>query len=425
MTTSTVQPACIAGELSRKYNGARFRFTFIMDQNSPKGIFAFGPDPPIRHPQNSYAQNSTDFAIDVFSLYQILRIWKVITISDEKEGRTPSWSVFKRKVLLGTRWESLEIMPMNICPEDHPLVLSEDYYCYKFNSLAFSHYFETSSAILNTCISWGGDREGALEVLDEIYDSGILGYYSVSDYRYHASVVLNRSLPESHPAARNLRMEMQGHRDILHRRIQEFFKPVSLRLTDTEFKSIERRVMGRPLMRELGIEECPDCPICMEQIRSRQHCTVLPCKHLMHVNCAKQWLMEHCTKPTCPLCRCCCRPQQNISSNEDELSTADTEIVTPLTPLPIADEDYDSVPELEEDYDSMPELIDDGYEIDESNNIISSIDQEVTPIDNRDFQMPNFSPDISAQDLTEIIRILANDDPVLRAGIMNINTVNV
>ena len=94
MTTSSVRPSCIAGELTRKYRGVEFTFTFIMDENIPKGIFAFGPDPPSRHPQNSYARSSTDFAIDVFSLYQILRIWKFITMSDEKEGKTSSWTVF-------------------------------------------------------------------------------------------------------------------------------------------------------------------------------------------------------------------------------------------------------------------------------------------------------------------------------------------
>ena len=421
MTTPSVRPSCIAGELTRKYRGVEFSFTFIMDENIPKGIFAFGPDPPTRHPQNSYAQSSTDFAIDVFSLYQILSIWKVITSSDEKEGRTPSWTVFKNKFLLGTRWESLEIMPMNISADEHPYVVSEDYYCYKFNALAFSHYFQTSNAILNTCISWGGDREGALEVLDEIYDSGILGYYSVSE--------------GSNWLQQTLREEMDSHRDRLRVRIQEFFKPVDLRLTDTEFKAIERRVMGRPLMRELGIDECPDCPICMEKIKSRQHCTVLPCKHLMHVNCAKQWLMEHCTKPTCPLCRCCCRPKEE-TSNEDELSTTETEIVTPLTPLPLDDEeDYDSVPELEEDYDSMPELLDEEIEYesyinsvtasDSPDNIISVFRQEITPIDNRSFHWPILPNNISANDLSEIIRLLANDDPVLQNRINNINSARV
>ena len=426
MTTTTIQQqSSFIGELTRTYNGARFSFTFIMDQNSPKGIFAFGPDPPSRHPGiYDYTQNSTNFAVDAYSLYQTLKIWKGITDRDQKDGRTPSWTVFKNKILSGTCWESLEIASTNIRPEDHPHVRSEDYYSYKFNAMAFSHYFQTSNAVLNTCISWGSDQQGALEVLNEIYVAGILGYFSISEGS----------------AGRSLRAEMESHRDHLRERLQEFFKPVDLRLTDAEFRAIERRVMGRPLMRELGLEECPDCPICMEQIKSRQHCTVLPCKHLMHVNCAKQWLMEHCTKPTCPLCRCCCRPKEE-TSNEEELSTADTEMVAPLTPLAVIDEedinveDFDSMPELEEDYDSMPELLDEEIEYeshinsvtesDSPDNIISVFGQEITPINNQSLDIPIFPQNISAQDLTEIIRILADEDPVLRAGINNINNARV
>ena len=64
-------------------------------------------------------------------------------------------------------------------------------------------------------------------------------------------------------------------------------------------------------------------------------------------------------------------------------------------------------------------------ESDSPDNIISVFGQGITPINNQSSDIPIFPPNISAQDLTEIIRILADEDPVLRAGINNINSARV
>ena len=53
--------------------------------------------------------------------------------------------------------------------------------------------------------------------------------------------------------------------------LTEFYKPVDMRLNEYEFNQIPRRVMGEPLKKELGLDEFPNCPICMDEIGSRQH----------------------------------------------------------------------------------------------------------------------------------------------------------
>ena len=83
----------------------------------------------------------------------------------------------------------------------------------------------------------------------------------------------------------------------------EFWKPVSLCLSETDFKKLKTAPMSKKLKKELDVDEVDDCVICMEEIRVRQHSTSLQCKHIFHKNCIKKWLMNDCQIPTCPCCR--------------------------------------------------------------------------------------------------------------------------
>ena len=103
----------------------------------------------------------------------------------------------------------------------------------------------------------------------------------------------------------------------------EFFKPVDRRLTKEEFKTlITRRVMGKKLRKELGTQETC-CVICQEDVRSKQHCSILGCKHFFHIKCARQWFSEMCTKPTCPCCR---KDAREMKTFESLLDTGSGEI---------------------------------------------------------------------------------------------------
>jgi hypothetical protein len=45
--------------------------------------------------------------------------------------------------------------------------------------------------------------------------------------------------------------------------------------------------------------EVTDCPICFEMVTTTNR-RVLPCGHVFHGSCVKQWLRDH---TTCPMCR--------------------------------------------------------------------------------------------------------------------------
>jgi hypothetical protein len=84
---------------------------------------------------------------------------------------------------------------------------------------------------------------------------------------------------------------------------EEFFNPIEIKLSYEDFKElITIRHMSKKLLRELGTDDkC--CAICQEDVRSKQHCSVLGCRHFFHTKCAKQWFTKSCQKPTCPMCR--------------------------------------------------------------------------------------------------------------------------
>lgn len=50
------------------------------------------------------------------------------------------------------------------------------------------------------------------------------------------------------------------------------------------------------------LSECllSECPICLEEFTSTEEIAHLPCHHIFHTACVKEWLGIH---PTCPVCR--------------------------------------------------------------------------------------------------------------------------
>lgn len=83
---------------------------------------------------------------------------------------------------------------------------------------------------------------------------------------------------------------------------ETFFEPVSVLITKDEFNTLNNRIMGKNLKKELNTNKII-CVICQEEICSRQHCTILICKHVYHKICAREWFTKQCQIPTCPCCR--------------------------------------------------------------------------------------------------------------------------
>ena len=76
----------------------------------------------------------------------------------------------------------------------------------------------------------------------------------------------------------------------------------SNKLTPQEFNAIPVSIMNSQLQQKLK-NSSPKCPICIETIKTGSECTLLPCGHVYHKNCAQKWLTEKCKRPTCPMCR--------------------------------------------------------------------------------------------------------------------------
>ena len=91
--------------------------------------------------------------------------------------------------------------------------------------------------------------------------------------------------------------------DVDENNIQEtFFKPVSIQITKEQFNTLNNRIMGKNIKKIFNINQTL-CVICQEEIRSRQHCTILICNHLYHKICAREWFTQKCILPSCPSCR--------------------------------------------------------------------------------------------------------------------------
>lgn len=67
---------------------------------------------------------------------------------------------------------------------------------------------------------------------------------------------------------------------------------VSKGITAEQFQQLER-LRGEAVKGEL-------CSICYCNINPEEEVNRLPCNHLFHVDCIKEWL---CKEKTCPLCK--------------------------------------------------------------------------------------------------------------------------
>jgi hypothetical protein len=217
--------------------------------------------------------------------------------------------------------------------------------------------------------------------------------------------------------------------------ISMFFESVDLKLSLAEFKLVPRAVMGKRLLKQLGKEiptkdeDFPVCVICMDNITSRQHCSVLDCGHLYHIGCSKQWFTKHCEKPTC----CCCRAEVKVTRIIDSHSETLSDPPSVVRRLnfdddmpPLEDDDTDDdMPSLEDvdgfqwgndnDLDGMPDLVDeddipDEYlmrmmdQIEDDLNRRSTTNQVTRPQTDQPFSFGQFT----AQEIEELDREISN-----------------
>ena len=85
---------------------------------------------------------------------------------------------------------------------------------------------------------------------------------------------------------------------------QEWLNDVEhIRLNNTEYnKLIKTNIMCDNLLTDIDIES-NSCSICQEEIIKGEFCDITPCNHLYHSKCSKEWFINKCIKPTCPICR--------------------------------------------------------------------------------------------------------------------------
>lgn len=97
-----------------------------------------------------------------------------------------------------------------------------------------------------------------------------------------------------------------------------FWEAVPVRLTEKQFEEqVDIRRMSKAIREKFSMEE-PVCPICQEDINSRQHCAILTCGHIYHKKCIKEWLVDTCEQPTCP----CCREDVRASNPVEKTATS-------------------------------------------------------------------------------------------------------
>ena len=76
-----------------------------------------------------------------------------------------------------------------------------------------------------------------------------------------------------------------------------------VRLSKSEYnRLIKTSLMNEQLLTNNNISS-DDCSICQEKIINGDYCAITPCNHLYHSNCSVEWFINHCIKPTCPICR--------------------------------------------------------------------------------------------------------------------------
>lgn len=71
----------------------------------------------------------------------------------------------------------------------------------------------------------------------------------------------------------------------------------------------EQPLLFEPALERIRVKDgdpTSECIICMEELAGGTDATKMPCSHIYHVDCIKQWLERSCS---CPLCRyACVRP---------------------------------------------------------------------------------------------------------------------
>lgn len=76
--------------------------------------------------------------------------------------------------------------------------------------------------------------------------------------------------------------------------INTSFEDVPVIISEQQFESLET-------ITSQNIEEDSNCTICQDRLRSQPSVKILPCHHMFHIDCAKQWLCR--TSCKCPICR--------------------------------------------------------------------------------------------------------------------------
>jgi len=83
----------------------------------------------------------------------------------------------------------------------------------------------------------------------------------------------------------------------------EFLEPIRINISETQFANmIPKIVMDTNIIEKLHINDVL-CVICQYDIISSQPFSLLECKHIFHIECAKKWFTNKCIRPTCPCCR--------------------------------------------------------------------------------------------------------------------------
>jgi len=83
-----------------------------------------------------------------------------------------------------------------------------------------------------------------------------------------------------------------------------------VRLTTKDLSTVDKLVTHEMLdsLEQVQVAECGDmaeCCICLEDLQDGEQIVRLPCKHVFHGSCARQWLMQglYATDALCPLCK--------------------------------------------------------------------------------------------------------------------------
>lgn len=101
------------------------------------------------------------------------------------------------------------------------------------------------------------------------------------------------------------------------------FEDVKITLTNEQFLKLNDKILNNDVL--LKEYENKDCNICIETYKKDDQIIILPCNHIFHYDCIKNWLCNE--KVTCPICRTDVREYINKQPNaENNDTTIDTNI---------------------------------------------------------------------------------------------------